>query len=144
MNKKELISKTVDVLRENNIRKPVSAKKTVFHISDDNGNKSDFVVKKSESGLLFTSGDVSAIIDACLAVIEDSIKHGEEVSIHGFGTLGVCYRQSRVTKHPCTGETVDVSARFVPRFSFGNALRVAAKVYELSLLDRDVVIDDGD
>lgn len=137
MNKKELIGKTVDVLRENNIRKPTSAQKTVLHISDDHGNQSDFVIKKSERGLLFTVNDVTAIVDACLAVIEDSIKHGEDVSIHGFGTLGVQHRAARQTKHPDTGETVTIAARFVPKFNFGNSLRMAAKVYELSLSDRE-------
>lgn len=137
MNKKDLISKTAEVLRENNIRKPTSAQKTVLHISDDYGNQSDFIVKKSDRGLLFTVADVTAIVDACLAVIEDSIKHGEDISIHGFGTLGVHYRAARQTKHPETGETVSIDARYVPKFNFGNTLRMAAKVYELSLADRE-------
>jgi DNA-binding protein HU-beta len=133
MNKKDLISKTVDVLRENNIRKPVQAQKMVLHISDDYGNQSDFTVKKSDRGLLFTSCDVGAVIDACLAVIEDSIKHGEDVSIHGFGTIGLHYRAARQTKHPETGDLVNIKARYVPKFNFGNTLRTAARVYELSL-----------
>lgn len=137
MNKKDLISKTVEVLRENNVRKHVAAQKTVLHISDDHGNQSDFIIKKSDTGLLFTVGDVTAIIDACLAVVEDSIKHGEDVAIHGFGTLGVHHRAARQTKHPDTGETVSVDARYVPKFNFGNSLRMAAKVYELSLDDRE-------
>lgn len=137
MNKKDLINKTVEVLRENNIRKPVSAQKTVLHVSDDHGNKSDFIIKKSDRGLLFTANDVAVIIEACLAVVEESIKRGEDVSIHGFGTLGVHRRAARQTKHPDTGEIVSIDARYVPKFNFGNALRMAAKVYELSLFDRE-------
>lgn len=137
MNKKDLISKTVDVLHENNVRKHTTAQKTTLHISDDHGNQSDFIIKKSEKGLLFTINDVTAIIDACLAVIEDAIKHGENISIHGFGTLGVQHRAARRTKHPDTGEIVNIDARYVPKFNFGNALRMAAKVYELSLSDRE-------
>lgn len=137
MNKKDLINKTVEVLKENDIRKRISAQKTVFHISDDNGNESDFVIKKAERGLLFTSNDVNAIVDACLAVIEDSIKHGETVNIHGFGTLSLGLRAERQTKHPATGEPVVISSRYVPKFNFGNNLRMAAKVYEMSLKDRE-------
>ncbi len=137
MNKKDLINRTVDVLKENDIRKRVSAQKTVFHISDDSGNESDFIIKKAEKGLLFTTNDVGAIIDACLAVIEDSIKHGETINIHGFGTLCLGLRAERQTKHPVTGEPVIVSSRYVPKFSFGNNLRMAAKVYEMSLNDRE-------
>lgn len=135
MNKKELISKVAEVLRSNNIRKPVSTPKQVFHISDDEGNQKDFVVKKTDKSVLYNTTDVASIIEACLAVIEDSIKHGEEVYIHGFGTLGVHQRAARTTKHPETGQTVDVRARYVPKFSFGNNLRMAAKVYEMSLDD---------
>lgn len=136
MNKKELVDKTVEILRENDVRKTVTAQKTIFHISDDYGNQSDFIVKKADKGLLFTKGDVAAIMDACLVAIEDSIKRGEDVSIHGFGTLGVHYRAARETKHPDTGKYVQVDARYVPKFSFGNSLRMAAKVYEMSLSDR--------
>lgn len=137
MNKRDLIGKVAEVLRENDVRKPISAQKTILHISDDCGNQSDFIVKKSERGALFTANDVSAIIDACLVVIEDAIKHGEDVTIHGFGSLGVHHRAARETKHPETGEPVNVAARYVPKFSFGNNLRMAAKVYELSLTDRE-------
>ena len=135
MNKKDLISKAAEVLRSNNIRKPVSTPKQVFHISDDDGNQKDFVVKKTDKAVLYNTSDVAAILDACLSVVEDAIKHGEEVSIHGFGTLGVHQRAARTTKHPETQETVEVKARYVPKFSFGNNLRMAAKVYELSLDD---------
>lgn len=135
MNKKDLISKTVEVLRNNNTRKPVSTPKQVFHISDDEGNQKDFVVKKTDKAVLYTTSDVAAILDACLSVVEDAIKHGEDVYVHGFGTLSVHQRAARTTKHPETGEIVAVKARYVPKFSFGNNLRMAAKVYELSLDD---------
>lgn len=135
MNKRELIEKVVEVLQNNDVRKNVASQKTTLHISDDYGNTSDFVIRKSDSGLLFTNKDVSTIVDAILAVAEDTIKHGEDISIHGFGSLGVHQRAARQTVHPVTGEPVDVGARFVPKFSFGNTLRMAAKVYEMSLAD---------
>lgn len=138
MNKKDLISKTTEVLRNNNIRKPVSSPKQVFHISDEEGNHKDFIVRKTDKSVLYTTNDVSAVIEACLTVIEDSITHGEDVSIHGFGTLGVHQRAARTTKHPNTGEVVEVRARYVPKFSFGKCLRVAARLYELSLKDTHI------
>lgn len=133
MNKKELISRVAETLRNNNIRKPVSTPKQVFHISDDEGNHKDFVVRKTDKTVLYNAADVTAIVDACLSVVEDAIKHGEEVYLHGFGTLGVHKRAARTTKHPDTGELVEVSERYVPKFYFGNNLRMAAKLYELSL-----------
>lgn len=138
MNKKELTERIVDLLHDNDVRKNVAAQKTTLHISDDHGNGSDFVIRRSERGLLYTKKDVSAILEACLLVIEDAIKHGEDVSIHGFGTLGVHQRAARTTLHPSSGEPVQVSARYVPKFNFGNILRLAAKVYEMSLAEERV------
>ena len=63
MNKTELIQRVASVMRENNIRKPVSSQKKVFHISDDDGNVSDFVIKKSNKGT--SRNSFSAVICGC-------------------------------------------------------------------------------
>lgn len=136
MNRKELVRRISNVMRENNIRKPVSSQKQVFHISDDEGNSKDFVVKKTDKGVLFTYDDVEAVMDTCLAVIGDSLKRGEPVSIRGFGTLSLNYRKPRVNKHPVTHEDVEVSGRYVPKFESGKDLKMCAKMYELSLEER--------
>ncbi|CCY68634.1 dNA-binding protein HU [Clostridium sp. CAG:678] len=133
MNKKELINKTVSVLKENNARKHVPQQKTTLHISDDNGQKKDFIIKKDSTDLLYTTKDVTEMFEAAIAIIEDSLKHGEEVNIHGFGTFSLKLRAARETKHPETGEVCVVKARYVPKFHFGNKLRMAAKIYELGL-----------
>ena len=138
MNKKDLISKTTEVLRANNIRKPISIPKQVFHISDDEGNSKDFVVRKTDKSVLYNTNDVSEILDACMAVIEDSLRRGEEVYVHGFGTLTVQKRAARQTKHPDTREVIYIDERYIPKFSFGNNLRMAAKMYELSLNDKSI------
>ena len=144
MNKRELIGRITDVLRDNDARKNVSAQKTVLHISDDQGNHSDFVVRKTERGLLYTNKDVTTIIETCIAVIEDAIKHGEEISCQGFGTLRVQKRAARRAKHPTTGEVVAVKERYIPKFNFGNSLRLAAKIYEASLSDNLPNPEDGE
>lgn len=135
MNRKELVRRVASVMRENNVRKPVSSPKQVFHISDDDGNTKDFVIRKTDKSVLFTADDVEAIVDACLFVVEDAMKRGEPVSIRGFGTLGLKYRKPRATKKLGTDEWVDIDARYIPKFTFGNDLRMCAKVYELSLQD---------
>jgi nucleoid DNA-binding protein len=137
MNKKELSSRVAEVLRANNIRKPVSVKKQTFRITDEEGNTADFHIKQQDKNVLYTVDDVLNIIDACISVITDSIKHGEEISIKGFGNLGVHYRAARRTKEPISGEWCEIEARYVPKFSFGNDLRMAAKLYELSLLEAE-------
>lgn len=138
MNCKELVRRVACVMRENDVRKSVSYPKQVFHISDSEGNSKDFVIKKTNKSVLFTAEDVESIIDSCLCVIEDAIKKGECISVRGFGTLGLHYRKSRTTKHPRTGEIVSVKSRFVPKFTFGNNLRMCAKIYELSLDEKSL------
>lgn len=132
MNKKELSSRVAEVLRANNIRKPVSVKKQTFHITDEEGNTADFHIKQQDKNVIYTVDDTMNVIDACLAVIIDAIKNGEEISIKGFGNLGLHYRAARRTKEPISGEWIEIEARYVPKFSYGNDLRMAARLYELS------------
>ena len=135
MTKKDLISQVVSVLQHNGVAKKISTPKQVFHISDDEGNQKDFIVRKTDKEVSFNTNDVALILDACLLVVEDAIKHGEEVTLHGFGTLGLHHRAARKTKRVGTDEWVDIEARYVPKFVSGNNLKVAAKLYELSLSD---------
>lgn len=135
MNKRQLASRVAEVMRQNNIRKPVLVPKKVLHISDDEGNKKDFVVKGVDKNVLFSVADVENVLDILIQVIEESLKEGEPVTIQGFGTFGLKYRKARATKKVGTDEWVDVAARYVPKFSFGNNLRMCAKLYELSLGD---------
>lgn len=136
MNKKEFISRVTDALRENNMRKPVSIKKHTFHITDDEGNVANFHIKQQDKNVIYTVDDTANVIEACLAVITDAIKNGEEICFKGFGTLGLHYRAARRTKEPNSGEWCDVAARFVPKFSYGNDLRMAARLYEISMSER--------
>lgn len=133
MNKKEFISRTAELLRQKNIKKSVPGRKEVLHITDDNGNKSDFAVKTSDKTIIFNIDDLTAIFDAFIYIAEDAVKHGEEVAIHGFGALGVRYRLERSTLHPDTGKPCIVEGRYVPKFVAGKNLKTAAKIFELSL-----------
>ena len=135
MNRKELIRRTAGKMREKDIRKPVTMPKQVFHVSDDDGNKKDFVLRKSDKNVLFTVEDVEAVIDSCLEVISDALKHGETVTVKGFGSLGLRHYKPRSIRHVETGEEIIIPERYIPRFSFGNELRMCARVYELSLED---------
>ena len=149
MNKRQLEGRVAEVMRINNNRKPVLLSKKVLHISDDDVNKKDFIVKSSDKNVLFTVDDIENVVDALIQVIEESLKVGEPVTVQGFGTLGLKYRKARVTKQVGTDDWIDVEARYIPKFSFGNNLRMCAKLYELSLQDLKLneplpIFDDGD
>lgn len=132
MKKKELIRRVSETLRENNVRKTLGERVHTFHITDSDGNQADFSVRQKGRNVIYTMEDVSNILEACISVIIESIKSGEEVSIYGFGTLRLHHRAARRAKQPNTGEWCDVEARYVPKFFFGKDLRMAARLYELT------------
>ncbi len=133
MNRKKLIKEISDVLKENNVKKPIRSARKVFHISDDEGNSKDFVIKSENKTAIYTTDDIAAILDAAVLVAEEALKKGEEVSIHGFGSLGLIYRKPRQVKVVGTDERMTIEGHYIPKFSFGNELRLCAKMYELSL-----------
>ena len=133
MNKKEFISKVTNTLRENNLRKPVSVKKHTFHITDSEGNEADFHIKQRDKQVIYTHDDVGNIIDACLSVVLDALKSGDEINFNGFGKLGVHYRAARRTKEPSSGEWCEIEAHYVPKLAYGTELKRAARLYEASL-----------
>ena len=135
MNKGEFIRRVASILRENDMKKPVTVKKTVFHISDDNGNAADFTIKQNDKQVIYTVDDVACIVEACLVAVEDALKNGERVTIKGFGSLGLRKRAPRKIKQVGTDTWCDVDGRLVPNFHFGNALRMAARVFEMSQKD---------
>lgn len=132
MNKKDLVSRVSEILRENNLRKPVKIKKHKFRIIDEEGNTADFTVKRADKQVLYTVDDINNIIDACIDAVLESIRRGEEVNIRGFGTLGLHYRAARRTKQPGTEDWYEIDAHYIPKFFSGNDLKAAVKVYDLS------------
>lgn len=138
MTRKDLTKRAADYLHNGGIRKPVSTKKKVFHISDDDGNSKDFIVKATDKTVMYTIDDIESILDALIEVTVDALKNGEPVTIRGFGGLDIKYRKERKTKIPMTDEWVTVDARCVPHFTFGHWLRMAAKQYELLLEEKGV------
>lgn len=146
MNRKELVTKAVDRLRMFGATKKIQAQKHVFHISDDYGNTRDFTVKRKEKNIQFTAEDVEIILEALLGETLEALKHGECVSIHGFGSVGVKYHKPKKTKMVGSDDWIDIDGGYKPNFSAGKDLRIAAKLYELSEIDdiSDDVIEAGE
>lgn len=136
MVRKELIRQIAAVMRDRGLRKQISIPKHVFHISDDEGNNKDFVVKKTDKSVLYTADDIEAVLDACQYVIQEAMKAGDEISIRGFGTLGLKYRKPRIAKNVLDGEPIRMEGHYVPKFVSGNDLKRCAQVYEQSVTDK--------
>ena len=74
-----------------------------------------------------TKTEAAQAVDAVLATIEDNLSRGAEISITGFGKFHVAERGPRRGRNPRTGETIDIGASRVPRFSAGAGLKQAVK-----------------
>ncbi|OGW84308.1 MAG: DNA-binding protein HU [Omnitrophica bacterium GWA2_52_8] len=67
------------------------------------------------------------ILNATFESIKTTLKKGQKVSLIGFGTFSVRQRKARTGRNPKTGETIKISARKVPAFSAGSALKDAVR-----------------
>ena len=69
--------------------------------------------------------EAAQAVEAVLATIEESLSRGGEISITGFGKFHVAQRNARQGRNPQTGETIQIGASRVPRFSAGAGLKQA-------------------
>ena len=89
-------------------------------------SKQEFVDKvASDTGL--SKKDAGAAVDSVLSTIESELKSGGEVSFTGFGKFHVADRGAREGRNPRTGETMQIAATKVPRFTAGSGLKKAIK-----------------
>lgn len=88
--------------------------------------KSEFVDRVADQAQIGKS-EATKAVDATLAVIEETLSRGGEVSFTGFGKFTVAERGARQGVNPQTGERIEIAASKVPRFSAGSALKTAVK-----------------
>jgi DNA-binding protein HU-beta len=62
-----------------------------------------------------------------LSTIESTLKSGGEVTFTGFGKFHVADRGAREGRNPRTGESMQIAATRVPRFTAGSGLKKAIK-----------------
>jgi DNA-binding protein HU-beta len=88
--------------------------------------KSEFVDQVAAQAGLERKQAADAV-DAVLAVIERSLAEGGEVTLTGFGKFHVAERGARQGVNPRTGESIQIAATSVPRFTAGSSLKKAVR-----------------
>jgi DNA-binding protein HU-beta len=88
--------------------------------------KSEFVDRVADQAGI-GKNEAGKAVDGVLAVIEETLSRGGEVSFTGFGKFTVAERGARQGVNPQTGERIEIAASKVPRFSAGSALKSAVK-----------------
>lgn len=64
-----------------------------------------------------------AVVNAALESISEALEQNEKVTIIGFGTFAVRERAEREGRNPRTGESITISAKRIPCFTAGKALK---------------------
>jgi nucleoid DNA-binding protein len=72
-------------------------------------------------------GQAKRALEATLSSIEEQMGEGNEVRLTGFGKFSVSERSARTGRNPRTGETMQIAAKSVPKFSAGAELRKAVQ-----------------
>ena len=89
-------------------------------------NKDELVRGVAErSGL--DHGQATKAVEATLEEITKQISGGNEVRLTGFGKFSAVKRAAREGRNPRTGETMQIAAKSVPKFSPGAELKKAVQ-----------------
>jgi DNA-binding protein HU-beta len=89
-------------------------------------NKDEFArAVAGRSGL--QNSQAKAAVEATLEEITKQIAAGNEVRLTGFGKFSAAQREARQGRNPQTGETIQIAAKRVPKFSAGAELKKAVQ-----------------
>ena len=88
--------------------------------------KKDLVVKMAER-MGCKNKEAEKALNAFTESVVESLLEGEEVVLRGFGKFEVKQRAAKIGRNPSTGETIEIPAKNVPTFKFGNNVRKQVK-----------------
>ncbi|MEY8214000.1 MAG: integration host factor subunit beta [Colwellia sp.] len=85
--------------------------------------KSELIEKLADKLSHLSAKEVEISIKEILELMAQSLSKGERIEIRGFGSFSLHYRAPRVGRNPKTGESVELSGKYVPHFKPGKELR---------------------
>ncbi|KGJ93384.1 integration host factor subunit beta [Thalassotalea sp. ND16A] len=85
--------------------------------------KSELIEKLIDKLDHLSAKDVENAIKEILEMMADTLEKGDRIEIRGFGSFSLHYRAPRVGRNPKTGESVDLTGKYVPHFKPGKELR---------------------
>ena len=85
--------------------------------------KSELIAKLANENPHLFQRDVERIITTIFDEISNALAQGDRVELRGFGAFSIKERGSRIGRNPRTGESVEVSEKFIPYFKTGKQLR---------------------
>jgi integration host factor subunit beta len=85
--------------------------------------KSELIDRLATANPHLYQRDVERIVTTIFEEISAALARGDRVELRGFGAFSVKQRGARVGRNPRTGESVSVTAKYIPYFKTGKQLR---------------------
>ena len=85
--------------------------------------KSELIEKLIDKLDHLSAKDVEVAIKEILEMMSSTLEQGDRIEIRGFGSFSLHYRAPRVGRNPKTGESVELTGKYVPHFKPGKELR---------------------
>lgn len=85
--------------------------------------KSELIMRLAESNPHLYQRDIEVIVGTIFEEITEALVRGDRVELRGFGAFSVKQRDARTGRNPRTGESVQVTEKFIPFFKTGKQLR---------------------
>ena len=85
--------------------------------------KSELIERIAEQQEQLSLKDVELAVKMILEYMSQMLTSGERIEIRGFGSFSLHYREPRVGRNPKTGDSVQLTGKYVPHFKPGKELR---------------------
>jgi integration host factor subunit beta len=86
--------------------------------------RSELAQKIAEQNPHLRPRDANAVIDAVFGAIIEALSRGDRVELRGFGSFTTRTWETRLSRDPRTGESIDIAGRRVLFFRPGKDIRI--------------------
>lgn len=85
--------------------------------------KSELIEILARKNFHLPQSDVEMAVKSMIEQMSNALSSGERIEIRGFGSFSLHYRPPRVGRNPKTGDSVELTSKYVPHFKPGKELR---------------------
>lgn len=85
--------------------------------------KSDLIERLVGQNSQLSAKDVELAVKTLLEHMAQALSGGERIEIRGFGSFSLHFRGPRQGRNPKTGDSVELTGKYVPHFKPGKELR---------------------
>lgn len=88
-------------------------------------NKAELIAALQDHSGLANKKDIEAVLEGLSAVITETLKAGDDVTLIGLGKFSVQAKPERQGRNPKTGEALTIAASNAAKFTVAKALKDA-------------------